>query len=311
MQHYDLVQLKYFYKLAYEKGAYPDWLLEFGRNQMTSCKNNAILFTGGNADFDVCMYLQLHEKLRTDITLIPMGNIDRPWYVNFLKKGLAGGVRSIKINLTEEQIMDIHPFKWDSTLVNIPVSANLKNKYGLSNDYKMPWEVTPDLYSELMHSKIDGETPKKRSYLSPQRAILLQIIEDNYQDRPICFSFTSNPFFFGGLDQYFQNCGLSFELLPFKTTKSQYEINYNKLEQLLKRENFKDLASIKKNNIPRISGMVFCYFSASRLLAIYYKDQKMIPQLESLIDFCKKNLAIGFDPDSESLYLKELTKLTE
>jgi tetratricopeptide (TPR) repeat protein len=311
MQNYDLQRLKYFYKIAYQRGAYPDWLLEFGRKMLSSCNNDAILFTGGDADFDVCMYLQLHEKFRNDITLIPIGNIDRPWYVLFLKKGLNGGVRNIKINLTEEQIMDIHPFKWDTTLVSIQVSTNLKNKYGLRNDYKMQWKLAPDLFSERIHSKIEGENSHKRKYLSPQRAILLQIIEDNYQDRPIFFAIGVNPFFLGELDLFLQHCGLVSELLPFNTDKTGYKVNYNKLEQLFKKNSFKYYASIKKNNIPRISGMVFNYHNASLLLARYYKDKKMIPQLESLIDLYKKDLAIDYDSESEDQYLKELIKLME
>jgi tetratricopeptide (TPR) repeat protein len=311
MQNYDLPRLKYFYKLAYEKGAFPDWLLEFGRKMLSSCDNNTILFTGGNADFDVCTYLQLHEKFRTDITLIPIGNIDRPWYVRFLQQGLNGGIRKIKINLTEAQIMDIHPFKWDTTLIDIPVSTSIKNKYGLNKDYKMQWELAPDLSSERMHSKIEGQNPQKRKYLSPQRAILSQIIEDNYQDRPIFFSNGVNPFFFGGLDKFLQNSGLVFELLPFKTDKTKYSINCDKLEQLFKKDSFKDYASIKKNDIPRISGMVFAYHSAILLLSRHYKDQKMMSQLESLIDLYKKDLAIGFNSEPEAQTLKELTKLTE
>ncbi len=113
--------MKYFYKLANEKGAYPDWLKEFGRNFLKRCDINAILFTGGNADFDICTYLQLHENLRTDITLIPIGNIDRPWYIQFLKKGLKNGVRNINIGFNDQQIMDIHPFKWDTTNFSIQI----------------------------------------------------------------------------------------------------------------------------------------------------------------------------------------------
>ena len=85
MQNYDADKLNYFYQRAYDKGAYPNWLIEFGKNLLSSCDLNAILFAGGNADFDICSYLQLCENFRTDITVIPIGNIDRPWYVRFLK----------------------------------------------------------------------------------------------------------------------------------------------------------------------------------------------------------------------------------
>lgn len=138
MQNYDLKKMKYFYKDAFNVGAYPPWLLEFGRNLLNSCEKDAIFFAGGNADFDVCAYLQLHEGFRNDVTVIPIGNIDRPWYVKFLKNGLKDGIRPITIDITDEQIMDIHPYKWKSVTVKIPISSALRKKYNLEQ-LNMEW----------------------------------------------------------------------------------------------------------------------------------------------------------------------------
>ncbi len=309
MQNDDLKQLKYFYKLAYKKGAYPDWLLEFGRNMLIPCDKNAILFTAGNADFDVCSYLQLHEKFRTDITIIPIANINRPWYVNFLKKGLKNGIRKISINLTEEQIMDIHPFKWDTTTVAIPVSEKLKKKYELDENYKMQWKIEPDLFSMRKHSKIAGEKVKKRTYLSPQRAMLLQIVEDNFSNRPIYFSNMASHLFYGGLDSFFRNCGLVSELLPVQTEKTEYENNYHKIQQLLQSENFKDYSTIKENDIPRISRIIYNYYYTFLELAEYYKNNNKTEKLEELISLFKQHLTIGFSPNHEKIFEMKLERI--
>lgn len=308
MQNYDLEKLKHFYNLALQKGAYPKWLLEFGRNMLNSCDSDAILFTGGNADFDICAYLQLHENFRTDITIIPIGNIDRPWYVKFLKEGLEGGVRKIKLSLTDEQIMDIHPFKWKTTNVFIPVSQNMKDVCKLDSNYKMQWTIEPDLFSDKEQSKINGEQVNKRTFLSPQRAIQLQIIEDNYQDRPIYFSNIMNPFFYGGLDSSFRNCGLVSELMPIKTGNTEYEVNCLKIEQLLMKENFRDYSTIKENDLPRISGSVFSYHQALLRLVNYYKAVHDEKKLQGLKDFYKENLAIGFNAENEKSFSDELLK---
>ena len=83
-------------------------------------------------------------------------------------------------------------------------------------------------YTKLYDSKIEGEKAKMRTYLSPQRAILLHIIENNYSERPVFFSVLANNFFYGGLDEYFQNCGLVYRLVPVKTIETDYGINsYN------------------------------------------------------------------------------------
>ncbi len=309
MQNYDLEKLTYFYDLAYEKGAYPGWLLEFGRNLLASCDEDAILFTGGNADFDVCSYLQLIEGYRTDITIIPIGNIDRPWYVKFLKNGLKGGVRKISINLTESQIMDIHPYKWDTTTVMIPVSQELRQKYDLSEDYEMPWEVKPDLFSDRYQSKIAGEKAKIRTYLSPQRAILLQIVEDNFPYRPIFFSNLATPSFYGGLDLFFQYCGLVSALLPFETGDTEYRYNYEIIEHLFQNDNFDDFSMINEYDIPRISGIVFNYHQSLLVLADYYRRNSDLMRLEALTEFYKNKLAIGFNPVQETRYLEILDRM--
>lgn len=308
MQNYQLDRLQYFYKLAGEKGAYPPWLRELGKNMLGSCDENAILFTGGNADFDVCSYLQLIENYRTDVTVIPIGNIDRPWYVKFLKNGLKGGVKAVNLNLTEAQIMDIHPFKWDTITINIPISAADKTKFKLSANDFMQWNLVPDLFSERMHSKIESEKVKPRTYLSPQRAILAQIVEDNFAYRPIYFSNFASPSFYGGLDTNFQNCGLISKLLPFSTSGSEYEMNLDKLEQLFQKENLSQYNTIKTTNIPRISGIGLAYHHALILLSAEYKKNKENSKLEKLKDLYNSQLRIGFRGDFEEEIWKELEK---
>ncbi len=308
MQNNDIEKLKYFYKLAYDKGAYPDWLIEFGKNILNSCDVNAILFTGGNADFDICSYLQLQQNFRTDITVIPIGNIDRPWYVKFLKQGLEDGVKKINLNLTDNQIYDIHPFKWDTTKIKIPVSTLKLNEYNLEDSYEMLWTVEPDLTSNRKHSKIKGEKVKNRTYLSPQRAILLQIVEDNFQSRPIYFSNMSNPVFFGGLDNYFKNCGLVSELTPIKTEQTEFENDYEKIEKLLSKENFNQFYTIKKTDIPRISGIVFTYHRTVLTLADYYNSNEQKENLIKLKEFYLKYLGIGFNEKYEKFYQTEIEK---
>ncbi len=256
MQNYDLGKLKYYYSLANQKGAYPEWLKEFGRNMLKSCASNGILFTGGNADFDICTYLQLHENFRTDITIIPIGNIDRPWYVSFLKKGLLNGVRPINLNLTESQILDIHPFKWDTTTLFIPITKPLIDEFQLKETVQMEFMIVPDLFSERLHAKIESENQKKRSYLSPQRAILIQIIEDNFAERPIYFSNFCSPSLYAGLDDYFQNKGLVSRLTPIKTKNSKFENDLQAMEDLMQADNIKHFKSIPIENIPRVSPII-------------------------------------------------------
>ncbi len=309
MQNYDVEKLNYFYKKAYEKGAYPAWLIEFGKNFLNTCDKNAILFTAGNVDFDVCMYLQLHQNYRTDITIIPIGNIDRPWYVKFLKDGLDQGVRKVNIHLTDQQIMDIHPFKWDTTDVYIPVSKELKTAFKLDSKFQFKWTINPDLTSNRMHSKIESETAKKRTYLSPQRAILLQIVENNWSERPIYFSNFAESTYYGGLNSYFQDCGLTSRLIPVESKNVADSCDINKLETFLKPENLKGFPTVRTEDIPRISGVIkYGYNRSFIMLAQKYKETNQNEKLKKLIDIYKTTCAIGLDKEYGDEVLKAMTK---
>lgn len=309
MQNYNAEKLKYYYELAFKKGTFPDWLIEYGKNCLNTCDKDAILFTGGDADFNICSYLQICENFRTDVTVIPIGLIDRPWYVNFLKNGLKNGVRKINIDLTEKQIMDIHPFKWRETNIYIDISPADRLKFDLPEDFKMEWAVTPDLQSWRMHSKIESEEPTRRTLLSPQRAILLQIVEDNFTERPIYFSNSADPIFSGGLNEYLQNCGLVSRLAPIKTIDPKYQIDATKLEKLFKPENLTYFRNIKENNFPRISGVVtYGYPIALLMLANHYRLSGKENELKQLTELYKNNLKIGFNEEYEQEVLTELEK---
>lgn len=300
MQNYDADKLRHFYKLAFDKGAYPPWLVEFGRNFLTGCDRDAIVFTGGNLDFDICAYLQLVEKKRQDITVIPLGNLDRPWYVLFLKRGLENCVRSVKINLTEQQIMDIHPFKWRATDVAINISRRDCAIYNLPENSKFVWNVRPDLTSERMHTKMEGEEAKPRTYLSPQRAVLLQIIENNMGERPIYFSIFADPSFYGGLETNFQNCGLVSRLIPVVAEKESAAYDVTKLEALFNMKNLENYNTIKTQDLPRVSGVVMYGYSLTlRNLADIYRKSGKTKELEQLSELYTKWLKIGFNPDYE------------
>jgi len=308
MQRYDAKKVKYYYERAFKIGAYPDWLLEFGRNFLASCSENAILFTAGDADLGVSRYLQFCENVRPDITVIPIANIDRPWYVKFYKNGLEETVRKINIELTDEQIMEIRPFKWRETNMYIDISPAYRLKYNLPNDYKMVWNVEPDLQSGRIHSKM-GEEPIRRTLLSPQRAMVLQIVEDNFSERPIYFSNFAEPSFYGGLEEYFQNCGLVSRLTPIKTNDTNFKIDENKIEQLLKAENLTFYKNVKANDIPRISGIVvYGYPMALMNLAESYRLEGKERELKQLIEFYKNHVKLNINERYEEWVLYHLEK---
>jgi len=311
MQDRNLSDMKYYLMKAYEKGAFPKWLIEFGKNILNSCEPNSILFTAGDADLNVCLYLQVIENYRNDISLMPIGNIDRPWYIQYIKDGLEGATPKVNISLSDKQIMQIRPFKWKPTPIFIKISEKDRNNLNLPSDFKMKWEVIPDLSSSRMHSKIEGEEAQERTYLSPQRGMLLQIVENNMAQRPIYFTNFSIPMFYGGLENYFQNCGLISKLMPIETKDTSYSIDYTALEKLFQENNFVDFHTIKSDMIPRIYKVAYTsYQYYLQSLAEHYKEEgnrKGINELERLF---KSKLKINLDSELEGQTEKTFTKNT-
>lgn len=305
MQRNQPDSVKNAYQKAYDFGAYPQWLIEFGKNILNSCAENGILFAGGNPDYDICSYLQIIENYRTDVTVIPAPFINRPWFVKFIKNGMPGIKRKISLNIPDEQISNMHPYKWDTTSVFIPVPEKLKKLFSLPKNYTMDWIVQPDLFTGIPKQ---NDQSSYQAFLSPQRAVLVSIIESNNWERPIYFSNAGHPKFYGGLNPYFKDCGLISELLPFKTAETEYTADFSKFQQLLKEKNLQHYSGILKEDLPRISGIVFLYHRAAVML--YLKNAKDGSKEESqkIKKLYKDYLLIDFDTQREEMYWKYMNQ---
>ncbi len=265
------------FKNAFNKGAFPSWLIEYNKNILKSCETNSILFIAGDAEFDALQYLQVVEHYRKDVSVVIFPFLQRPWYVQTLKLGFSNVLRKVPISLSKNQIMSLHPFKWDTLSVNIPISKNLKEKYQLEDSQVMKWEIDPDLNS------------KYKSYLGAQLVVLLNIIEANNWKRPINFTLGFEPSTLSGLNNYFQLSGIVNKLLPIKTINTTYKINSSKIEEiLLSTENIKKLKEIEKHNMPRVSNIVSNYYNVLYFLADFYKAHNQIEKIKHLSSYIKK-----------------------
>ncbi len=308
-QNENLEEVKFYYEKAYKRGAIPEWGIELGKNMLNSCDSNAILFTSGDFPLNICMFVQQHYGYRKDITLVPIGLLDRPSYILALTNSESSKIiRGLKTGLTKEQIMDCHPYKWDTLTVHIPISNQLLTKYHLEKGFKMDWIIEPDFASNRMASKINGEEQHKRTYLSPTRANLLNIVETNNWERPIFFTNTYEDYFLAGLENYLQNCGVVSRLTPLKTENSKFRIDTTILERIVFDTKLQKLKTIIENDQPRTSGIIGLYGYSYYQLADYYSSTGEKDKLLKLIENYKQNIMIGFKPDNENGLLNELKK---
>ncbi|MFO7843771.1 MAG: hypothetical protein R6V16_08170 [Bacteroidales bacterium] len=300
-------KFKFYYQKAYDKGAFPDWAIEYGKITLDLCKKDALLFTHGDFVLNVCWYLQFIENYRPDISVIPLALLDRPWFAIALKKGSI--CKKVNMSVTENQLIDMHPYKWDSTLIQINVPEALKRKYSLPLDFKMEWSVNPDFTTHRIVSKISGEKAKPRTYLSAHRALLLDIIETNQWERPVYFTAGFEEFYLAGLNKNFQYGGLVSKLLPFETDGTDWEFDFMALENLVFDVSYQNYKKVLDDNQPRVSGILNNYKSPFWILAHHYKENGEAKKLTKLIENYKNKMLIGFFGNYEKQILESLENL--
>lgn len=286
------------YKKAYEKGAFPLWLIEYGKNILNSCDENAILIVGGDAEFNPIQYLQLIEHYRRDITVIPYGFLNRPWYIEKLRTGVKNLLKNVPISFSEEQVYNMHPYKWDTLTIEIPISEKLKKEFELTPDKTFSWKLEPNM--------ISGE----KTYLSADKAIFANIVKTNGWERSIYFSLGCNPSFFSGLKDYFQLCGLAYKLLPKKTENAKNEINPNSIVNvLLDKKNIKNFSDVDKHDMPRASNILNNYYAVLYRLAALYKEQNQLQKINEIGKYINENLLSDIFPSGKNI-LKLIEELS-
>jgi len=249
------------YNLGKTSGCFPDWLIEFGRNILKSCKPNAILITAGDVDISAVHYLQFIENYRRDVTALPSGLLNRPWFAMFIKRGIPDYIEPVPLRWSDYEILNMRPYQWKPNIVQVPYDVD-----SIMNLY-----VEPD----LKHGNI--------TLLSASKAMILEIIEVNQWKRPIHFSLFGR--FSKDLQKYFQMCGLTYELLPQEPEKISAPINIEMTENvLLDKTSYNNLASVLNRDMPRASHLLQGYRWLMLSLAEHYHDIGQVSKCEDIIE---------------------------
>ena len=233
------------FRLGRQASGYPDWMIEYGRNILRSCARDAILYTGGDADTNPIEYLQCVEGYRTDVTVIPLALLERPWFVSLLKQGMTGILAPAPISWSDEQIASMHPYKWKKNTIRIPVREGTKQANS-SEQTTVEWELSPD----MGRGDVLG-------LLSAGRAVFADILMTNQWERPIYFSSGCSPRAWEGLESNTQLCGIVYRLLPFTSPTS---VDTETTSAILFDENsYRLLPTLRGSDMPKVSYMLQNY----------------------------------------------------
>ncbi len=220
--------------------------IDFARNMLASCAQNAILFTGGDNDTFPLWYVQEVEGFRTDVRVCNLSLLGTDWYIDQMKrktyesealpislssenyyKGIndhipyvANPSPQIKagidlreyLNLIRRKDPAIQRVVSNGDIINILPSANLFFSQNAEEIAMLPFvqEEQKSLISDRFEWNF-GERDILKNDL-----IVLDIIAQNNWQRPVYFGGTLPQNQYIGLKEFMQLEGYAYRLMPYK-----------------------------------------------------------------------------------------------
>lgn len=294
---------------------------EIARNYLESCDQNAILFTNGDNDTFPLWYMQEVEGVRTDVRVVNLMLLNTDWYIDQMaRKAYDGEPIPISMNKDDyrqgtRDFMHVYP----DTRLDQDASYNLrdivnyitdsKNKVKLGNGqnvnvipvrkFKVKVDKEKVINSGLVNAKdankiVDNiEWQLKGNYVMKNHLVVLDMLAHFNWDRPIYFSITMGKDSFYGLEEYFQQEGFAYRLVPVKTKSSGYRdfgsVNTDKMyDRLMNKfvwggyEN--ENLWMDENNQRFITNIRFTFVRLAEALFAEGKNEKALEVLDRVVE---------------------------
>jgi tetratricopeptide (TPR) repeat protein len=188
-------------KAGRQAGAFNDALLEYNRNMLNSCEPNAILFTNGDMDTFPVFYIQAVENCRRDVTVVNVSLLNTSWYIKKMKQGYPFGANGIPVQLDAAAIEALKPELFKQKEMDIAFVG------GKNQSHRYTWTMAPTVENRAIRV---------------QDQMVLHLIEQNRDNRPIYFAATVEENNLIGLNKYLVCEGLALRLQDkADETKSQ------------------------------------------------------------------------------------------
>jgi hypothetical protein len=227
-----------FHSNYHEQDRSKDWLpWDFAYNLLQSCAPDAVLFTNGDNDTFPIWYLQEVEGVRQDVRLANLSLINTPWYISQLKYDEPHGAKKVDMRMSDEDIQNISPMKWDTQTFSLPfpkgydVFQEVNTQFGIKDTADIKVEKVEFVMKPTVQF---GEVGAVR----PQDLAVLAIVMANDWKRPIYFSTTCSEDSKIGLDKYLRLEGMAYRLVPFKSKLKMEMVDEKLLAKNLLDENY-------------------------------------------------------------------------
>jgi hypothetical protein len=224
---------------------------DLGKNYLNSCEKNAILFTYGDNDTFPLWYVQDVENVRPDVRICNVTLLNGDWYIDQMKR---------KVYTSDPLPIKMDISKYENDVRNsIFVRDDIKRPVELSRALEMVLSEDPrtklrtqggNQYNYLPSKQLKITVDKQKvlatktvsaaeasliedsiiinipgSYLSKSDLAILDLIANNNWERPIYFDLSVVNTSGLKFDNYIQNEGFAYRLVPIKSQTRDPHIN--------------------------------------------------------------------------------------
>lgn len=173
---------------------------DFARNMFAGLDANAILLVGGDNDTFPLWFLQVADNVRPDVTVLNLSLLNTSWYVKDQK---ARDPR-LPLTLTDEEIDQLRPTRWNDTTIAIATPENLA-PFGLPDDAAVP---------DSIYLKVG---PSYDQYMMVGDRLVLEMFLDNQWRRPFYIAATAGPTRLPWLAPYLRMEALVLRAVPMES----------------------------------------------------------------------------------------------
>lgn len=221
--------------------------VDYATNFLESCDKNAIIFTYGDNDTYPLWYAQEVQGIRTDVRVVNLSLLQVDWYINQLRRkvndsppikmtippeAIRGFKRNqlpintkggyIPLNKAVEYIAEDHPREYPNGMKIESVVPSAKMFIPVNKDKMIAEGLVSLADTARLQDRINFQL--KGSSILKDQVAMLDILANNFPERPIYWAVTVRPEKLMGLGKYLSLEGLALKLTPLiKTKKDGFE----------------------------------------------------------------------------------------
>lgn len=223
---------------------------DMGRNYLESCAPNAILFTQGDNDTYPLWYAQEVEGIRPDVRIVNLSLLGVDWYIDNLRRktnesdaviisvdsaSYRGSTRDY-LRYYENRAIPQNDYYSISNVLDYMFSEDPRKQVEYAGS-RMNYVPARNLYIPVNKSEVIAlgvvqpeDTAKivdrvqwrlNKNTLLKNDIMTLEILRSNLWKRPIYFAISVAPDSYLGLNNYFQQEGLTYRLVPYVARKGE------------------------------------------------------------------------------------------